>query len=206
MRKHPRQEILKALDALLAEPSPEARPRADGWTALQPLWFEYLSEIGRQTQLREDEIEDLIQDVLLAILSRWKDYREPGGANRLLALSCKMMHDKGVDVIRRRDRHRPVPLEALPTEPATPGAGEGAGPADREEWHEYACARMDELKRHKEEYYELVYAHHVEGRSCEELAAEQGRSVHAIECAISRGLQMLRGFVAEHPPGGGPLP
>jgi DNA-directed RNA polymerase specialized sigma24 family protein len=204
--EHPGQAVVAALNALLEESAPEEGPRADGWAVVLPLWRKYLFAVGARMGLQQADIEDKIQEVLLDILARWEEHRRLGSAKRLLALSRQRMHDKVVDEIRRRDRQRGVPLEALPAEPVARGVIEGACSAEREEWNEYLHARMDELKGYNEEYYELVYGHRLKGRSCEELAAEKGRSAHAIECIISGAIEWLRQSVAEHPPGGGPLP
>lgn len=75
MRKHPRQDIEAALDALLNEPESEKVPRADGWAAVQLLWRRHLYLIGRRKRLQEADIEDKIQEVFAAILARWEDHR-----------------------------------------------------------------------------------------------------------------------------------
>ncbi len=201
MRKHPRQDIEAALDALLKEPAPEEVPRSDGWAAVQPLWRRHLHLIGRRTRLQNADIEDRIQEVFAAILARWEDYRQLG-VGRLLALSRKMMHDKVADEIRRRDRQRALPLEAMPSEPAAGGSSESDSSEDKEEWNKWATARVDELKRWNELYYDLLYAHHVEGRSCKALVAKTGRSVDAIKSLLRRAREEVRRRAAKPPPGG----
>jgi DNA-directed RNA polymerase specialized sigma24 family protein len=201
MRKHPRQDIEAALDALLKEPALEEVLRADGWAAVQPLWRGQLYLIGRRKRLQDADIEDRIQEVLAAILARWEDHRQLG-VGRLLVLSRKMMHDKVTDEIRRRDRQRALPLETLPSELAAGGSNESGSSEDKEEWSKWALARVDELKHCNKLYYDLLSAHHVEGRSCKELAAEAGRSVDAMKNLLRRAREEVRRRAAKHPPGG----
>jgi hypothetical protein len=65
MSEHLGQELTAALKSMLKESAPEEVPQADGWAAVLPLWRMVLSAVGRLTGLREGEIEDMIQDVLL---------------------------------------------------------------------------------------------------------------------------------------------
>ncbi len=197
------RRLSSLLRTVLSGETAENDWRADGWKPLYHLWRWHLSALGAKMRLRPEQVEDLLQDVFLALQGRWEEYRGLG-AEALLALSRKLMHDRAVDLIRVRDRHRALPLEALPSEPISRDSSEGPYPTDREEWIEYLRARMDELKRHKKDYFELVYAHHVEGQSSADLAAKAGCSVHAMECRLARAMQALRRFVEEHPPGGGP--
>ena len=191
------------LDALLKEPAAEEVPRADGWAAVQPLWRRQLYLIGRGKHMQDADIQDMIEEVFAAILPRWEDHRQLG-AGALLGLSRKMMHDKVVDEIRRRDRQRALPLEALPSEPAAGGSSRSDSSEDKEEWNKWAQARVDELKRCNKRYYDLLYAHRVEGRSCKELAAEAGRSVDAMKSLLRRAREQVRRRAAKHPPSGWP--
>lgn len=115
-----------------------------------------------------------------------------------------MMRDKLVDEIRRRDRQRALPLERLPSEPAAGGSSESGSLEDKEEWNKWAHARVDELKRCNKLYYDVLYAHHVEGRSCKELAAKAGRSVDAMKSLLRRAREEVRRRAEKHSPGGWP--
>ncbi len=201
MRKPPGQDIEAALNALLNEPASEKVPPADRWAAVQPLWCRNLYLIGYRKRLQEADIEDKIQEVFAAILARWEDHQQLG-VGRLLALSSKMMHDKVVDEIRRRDRQRTLPLERLPSEPAAGASSESDSLENKEEWNEWALARVDELKRCNKLHYDLLYAHHVEGRSCKELAAKAGRSEDGIKSLLRRAREEVRRSAEKHPPGG----
>jgi DNA-directed RNA polymerase specialized sigma24 family protein len=203
--------LLAALVAVLSDPAaPGDAALRENWRKMYGQWSAYLSALGARMGLQQADIEDLIQDVLLAISFRWKAYRHLG-AKRLLALSRRIMRDKGIDEIRRRDRHRALPLEDLPCEPTAPGASENAGSADGEDRKKHLHAAMEELKRHNRVYYDVLYEHHVEGRSCEGLARTRGCSVKAMKILLQRARDRLRRLLAEHllaehPLGGGPRP
>ena len=200
MRKHLRQDIVAALAALLKDMAAEAFSQADGWAAVEPIWHRHLYSIGRGKRLPDTDIEDMIQEAFVAILARWECHRllAPG---RLFALSLKIMRDKVVDEIRRRDRRRAVRLEALPFEPAADGYGEIFSAEDMEEWNKWALARVVELKRCNKRYYELLYAHYVEGRSCKELGIRAGCSVDAVKSLLRRAREEVRRLAAKHPLG-----
>jgi RNA polymerase sigma factor (sigma-70 family) len=195
-----RQRVLASLRALLTKRRSEG-PWEDKWTGVQSQLGRYLAAVGRKMGLQAADVQDRIQEVFLAILPRWEEFRQLRGAERLLALSERIMHDRMVDEIRRRDRHRPLPLETLPSEPRAREPGERDGLAAEERWARLEAA-LNELRQRRKDYYELLCAYYLQGQSCEELAAREGCSVHAMECRISQARRELRRLAAESPADG----
>jgi DNA-directed RNA polymerase specialized sigma24 family protein len=116
----------------------------------------------------------------------------------------KMMHDQAVDEMRGLARRRVELLEALPAEPIAPGESETGQRAEAGELSEWLEAMVAGLKGEDKGNCGLVWAHHLEGRSSKELAAEMECSVDAIKGRIKRAPKILRRMAAEHLPGGEP--
>jgi RNA polymerase sigma factor (sigma-70 family) len=204
MREDTRQVLLAALRSQCIDGTPENGLRAEEWAILFRLWGRYLSAVGTKWGLPREVMGDFRQSVFLAILRHRECFRGPEGAESLLALSRKLMHDKAVDEIRRRDRHRALSLDALPSEPMEHGSSESACLAEMKERREWLDAGLKELKRYNQEYYELLSALYLKGRSLEALAARTRCSVQAIKCRLTRARQALRRLMKDDLPGGGP--
>jgi RNA polymerase sigma factor (sigma-70 family) len=197
MARQARQDVAELLTELLAYPETrEDEPLVNSWAAFYGLLSSRLARIGIKVGLRPSWIEDKIQDVFLALLARWQDYR-PSRAKEMLALSKKMMHDLAVDEIRRHDRRHVESLDALAVEPTDRGVNERERQTEAEKWNKWVEEKLKELNEENEENCKLFRAHYFDGRSCKDLAAETGFSIRAIEGRLSRMLQKLRHLAKE---------
>jgi RNA polymerase sigma factor (sigma-70 family) len=197
--------IAVGLADFLADPLGPGNPSlAEAWTSLYRIHRRRLFEVATKLGLQPDEIEDIVQDLYATMLARGEQLREEGGAEDWFAWSCKVMRDKAVDEFRRRDRRSASPLDALPTEPMDRHASESEYLAEAEECRECLGALLGKLEGGDKENGEFLRRHYLEEESCQSLAEETGISVHAIECRISRTLQVLRRLNAESPPAANP--
>ncbi len=134
----------------------------------------YARRLGREAA----DIEDLVQETLIAMHTRRATYDT---AQLLTPWIYAIARYKLIDHLRRRDRHRTVPLDDVDALFA---------PSETED----AIARRDVdrlLKKLPERTQRLVRGVKVEGLSSQEAASRSGMSEFAVKVAVHRAMRSL---------------
>ena len=136
--------------------------------------------------------EDLTQETYLAFVRDVRAEREIASASAWL---FGIARHKLVDHYRRQSR-----LEAIgtPWEPDAAGDLPAPGPdAGAEASHERV---MDALAHLPESQRIVVGLRYLDGRAMDEIAADLGKSIHAVESLLARArLNLKRHLIADHP-------
>lgn len=162
-------------------------------------WFQSgrLYRMAARMKLPSAWIEGAVQRVWLEVVKNWEQFREPHSAQRLLAFSFRTMRDKVVDEMRRLKRQRAKSLDALPAEPLDRKSADDMDPRRRLEWSEWLSVKMAKLERERPRCAWMLRERFFQGRPVEELAAETGRTLHAIHCGVNQALDLLRQWARE---------
>jgi RNA polymerase sigma factor (sigma-70 family) len=189
--------------SLLLENEPEDRNSESVknlWIVFDRLQSQRLIRLAGEMGLSHEQIEDLIQEVYLKILVRWEEFRQPDGTRKLLALSCKMMHDDAVNLIRHLNVSRATLLDTELTEPIAPNASEFADKVAAKELCEWLEVGLEKLEAEHPKHAWLLRERFLKGRPLEELADEQGATAHALQCLKTRALHELHHLLSKHHP------
>lgn len=189
-------DLLATLLAGLAAPQEDAQKAR--WGSVSLCLQQCLDRLKIARKLRPDQHEVAIQDTLVAILSNSAKLRSKK-TPQLQAWVCRVLHDKAVNAIRRDIKHRAQSLEDLTEEPLDRRVNEGKCRLQVEADCRRLVAGLKALKDEDAQKYELVCAHHLEGRRCKELATETGHSIRAIEDHLARGRRRL-GYLTKRLP------
>ncbi len=141
-------------------------------------------------RLSADDAEDLTQDVLLLLATKYTDVEDPG---QLVALAIGILRRKRADFWRKRTRHGEGMVEDQAVSPLPDGApGPETVAADRERLRLFTNAatrlgaRCRDLLRRK-----------LEGQSFVEMANELGRPVNTVYSWDHRCHQNLRALLGD---------
>jgi RNA polymerase sigma-70 factor (ECF subfamily) len=159
------------------------------WDTFYRLQNRRLARSLARMQLPPERVEDVLQEVWRATITRWDSFREPNGAQRLLAWSYRVAHNKAVDLIRRLNRRPAKSLAALPVEPVDTKA---VRPSKTAESEERLDALLEVLRREQPMNYWLICEHYLMDRPITELAEESSLTEHAIHNRLPRALKRLR--------------
>jgi RNA polymerase sigma-70 factor, ECF subfamily len=144
------------------------------------------SYFGRRLGADAAEVEDLVQDTLVAIHSRRESY-DP--ALPFTSWLHAIARYKLIDHLRQNKVRKQVPLDA---------EDEIAAPDDLE-----ACLAAADVERLlaelPEKHRRSIRLTHIEGHSVAEAAAMTGRSESAVKVSVHRGIRRLMARVREWP-------
>jgi RNA polymerase sigma factor (sigma-70 family) len=132
--------------------------------------------------------EDAVQEAFLQIWRSAGSYRPERAKASTWLLT--FVHRRAVDLVRREERRRHVPVDPLP-EPSGSGADEEVVARSRREIVQDALRRLPSEQR---EAIELAY---YGGLTQAELAAQLGQPLGTIKSRMFTGLQRLRGLLVE---------
>ncbi len=172
----------------------------DLWGAFCRSQSQRLARVVAEMKLSREQIEDLTQEVHRKILARWEEFRRLGGAEELLALSSKMMHDDAVDLIRRLNVSRATALDTELAESLVSKVGELAALVAANELRQWLEAGLAELEKENADHAWLLREHFLKERAIQDLAEEKGVTVHALHCQKTRALQEMHQLLSgRHP-------
>jgi RNA polymerase sigma-70 factor (ECF subfamily) len=132
--------------------------------------------------------EDAVQEAFLQVWRAAASYRPERAKASTWLLT--FVHHRAVDLVRRQERRRLDPIEALPHS-AGPGADEAAALRSRRQIVQDALRRLPAEQR---EAIELAY---YGGLTQSELAERLGQPLGTIKSRMFTGLQRLRVLLAE---------
>ncbi len=178
-------------------PGPEAGDRSPPSTGLPAgtdlgqLWREHRSWLAAVLLAhgdRDADLEDLLQEVAMAIVTRIHELRDPGAVRpwlRTVAVNVGRMSGRREN--RRRDHVRP--LDTLPAEPFDPGAATADHQlAERED----ADGLLGRVGRLHADYREPLLLRCVEGMSQKRIAETLDLPETTVETRLARARRMLR--------------
>jgi RNA polymerase sigma-70 factor (ECF subfamily) len=144
---------------------------------------EYLRGLARRLCRDLSDPDDLVQDTLVRALSS----NIPEGANVRAWLS-RVMQNRFIDLVRRRDARREAPLEDVP-----------ALPAAAELWWQSLSSEdvLRALERLPDEQRVVFRMFAFEGKSYTEIAAAQGIAKATVGTRILRARLRIREILAE---------
>lgn len=158
-------------------------------TTLASLRLRILAAARRR--LSPADAEDLTQEVLLLLTTKYADVEDPG---QLVALSLGILRKKRADLWRKAARRGETNAEDpadLPLPHGGPGPDSVAADRERLRLFANAAARLDGRCRE-------ILRRKLEGLSFVEIAAELGRPVNTIYSWDSRCRQRLRSLLGGH--------
>jgi RNA polymerase sigma factor (sigma-70 family) len=132
--------------------------------------------------------EDAVQEAFLQVWRGAADYRSERAKASTWVLT--FVHRRAVDLVRREERRRAEPVDALP-EPVAPGADEAAGDRSRREIVQEALSRLPADQR---EAIQLAY---YGGLTQSELAERLNQPLGTIKSRMFTGLQRLHTLLIE---------
>jgi RNA polymerase sigma factor (sigma-70 family) len=132
--------------------------------------------------------EDAVQEAFLQVWRGAADYRSERAKASTWVLT--FVHRRAVDLVRREERRRAEPVDALP-EPVAPGADEAAVDRSRREIVQEALSRLPAEQR---EAIQLAY---YGGLTQSELAERLNQPLGTIKSRMFTGLQRLHTLLVE---------
>jgi RNA polymerase sigma factor (sigma-70 family) len=132
--------------------------------------------------------EDAVQEAFLQVWRGAADYRSERAKASTWVLT--FVHRRAVDLVRREERRRAEPVDALP-EPVAPGADEAAVDRSRREIVQEALSRLPADQR---EAIQLAY---YGGLTQSELAERLNQPLGTIKSRMFTGLQRLHTLLIE---------
>ena len=168
-----------------------ARPSAQMIATVQPL-IPALRRYARGLLRDSVEADDLVQDALERIITRWSQRRDDGS---LQTWAFRILHNLAMDRMRRqRRRGAPVDIDELP-----------------EQWLTARATQEDEIARQDilrslaalpDEQRSVILFVAVEGLSYAEVAEVMGIPVGTVMSRLSRGREKIRELSARYENGG----
>jgi RNA polymerase sigma factor (sigma-70 family) len=132
--------------------------------------------------------EDAVQEAFLQVWRGAADYRSERAKASTWVLT--FVHRRAVDLVRREERRRAEPVDALP-EPVAPGADEAAVDRSRREIVQEALSRLPAEQR---KAIQLAY---YGGLTQSELAERLNQPLGTIKSRMFTGLQRLHTLLVE---------
>jgi RNA polymerase sigma-70 factor (ECF subfamily) len=138
--------------------------------------------------------DDLIQEVWLTVTRKLPEFNWNENRSGFRAWFAKVVHDKAVDLVRRRCRQRVTTLDCCPAEPQD--TADGAGPAEAFErgWQEDVVhtALADLRPAVGEQNYQILRLHFWDNLPAGEVAAAVGLTPEEVSARQYRLLKKLR--------------
>lgn len=140
--------------------------------------------------------EDVVQDAFIVVMNRWEDFQE---GTSVFAWVRRIVHLKAMEALRSRARRfTPAEEELLERVAAAVRDELGEEESERQRLRHEALQRcMSRLGRRA---VDLLSGFYARSRSCEDLAAQQRRSVNAVRLALSRLRKQLHECVSRQLP------
>jgi len=175
------------------------RQDALAWEEFVELYSPIITRIARQRGLREHDVQEVLQDVLLAIVKSIPNYghREQQGSFRRWLMT--IAKNKALNRLTRKPldeafRAHPTEVERC----ASPSLPCNLDAELEKEWQHqvFVLAAEDVRKRVQPQTWTAFWRTAVEGRNPEEVAKELGMELGTVYVARSRTLAKIRDWVA----------
>lgn len=143
--------------------------------------------------------DDLVQDVWLAVTRKLPEFRWNANRGGLRAWFAKLVHDKTVDLIRRRQRRREA-TGADDLADAVPDGGADPAAALERRWQEEVVhAALAELRPDVDETnYRILELHFWDGLSAAEMAPRVGLTAEQVSARQHRLLKKVRARITAY--------
>lgn len=171
--------------------------QANAWGVFQRVYFGFIQANLRRFGVRDTDIDDVSQDVLIAVARGVKRFEFRPQATPFRSWLKTVAHSRAMDYCRELQRRLPeIELDAMVPAPPIDCETDDTGQQRTELEELYARATLELSNYFRRESVEIFLAL-VQGGSVSQLASETGKSEAAIRQTKVRVLQRLRQLAGE---------